>query len=66
MCVATAPPATRTGDPCNKMAHAARWVAALRTRFDRTFRHRTGFVTLDRLLKRLHAYKAEFPMVLDL
>jgi hypothetical protein len=48
------------------MAHAARWVAALRTRFDRTFRHRTGFVTLDRLLKRLHAYKAEFPMVLDL
>jgi hypothetical protein len=38
---------------------------ALRTRFDRIFRRRTGFVTLDRLLKRLHANKAELLMVLD-
>ena len=36
-----------------------------RTRFDRIFLARTGFVTLDRLLKRLHANKAELPMVLD-
>jgi Transposase IS66 family len=38
---------------------------ALRVRFDRIFRRRTGFVTLDRLLKRLHANKAELLMVLD-
>ena len=38
---------------------------ALRARFDRIFRHRTGFVTLDRLLARLHANKAELLMVLD-
>ena len=38
---------------------------ALRARFDRIFRRRTGFVTLDRLLKRLHANKAELLMVLD-
>ena len=37
----------------------------LRTRFDRIFRRRTGFVTLDRLLARLHANKAELLMVLD-
>jgi Transposase IS66 family len=37
----------------------------LRTQFDRIFRRRTGFVTLDRLLKRLHANKAEFLMVLE-
>jgi hypothetical protein len=37
----------------------------LRARFDRIFRRRTGFVTLDRLLKRLHANKAELLMVLD-
>jgi hypothetical protein len=37
----------------------------LRTRFDRIFRRRTGFATLDRLLKRLHANKAELLMVLD-
>jgi hypothetical protein len=36
----------------------------LRARFDRIFRCRTGFVTLDRLLKRLHANKAELLMVL--
>jgi len=38
---------------------------ALRTRFDRIFRCRTGFVTLDRLLARLHTNKAELLMVLD-
>jgi len=36
----------------------------LRARFDRIFR-RTGFVTLDRLLARLHANKAELLMVLE-
>jgi len=39
--------------------------AALRTRFDRIFKRRTGFATLDRLLARLHANKAELLMVLD-
>jgi hypothetical protein len=39
--------------------------AALRARFDRIFKRRTGFVTLDRLLARLHANKAELLMVLD-
>ena len=38
---------------------------ALRARFDRIFRRRTGFVTLDRLLARLHANKAELLMVLE-
>jgi hypothetical protein len=38
---------------------------ALRARFDRILLHRTGFVTLDRLLARLHANKAELLMVLD-
>ena len=42
-----------------------RRAAALRTRFDRIFLRRTGFVTLDRLLRRLHANKAELLMVLD-
>jgi hypothetical protein len=37
----------------------------MRIRFDRIFRRRTGFATLDRLLKRLHANKAELLMVLD-
>jgi Transposase IS66 family len=37
----------------------------LRARFDRIFRRRTGFATLDRLLKRLHANKAELLMVLE-
>ena len=39
--------------------------AALRARFDRIFKRRTGYVTLDRLLKRLHANKRELLMVLD-
>jgi hypothetical protein len=42
-----------------------RRAAALRNRFDRIFLRRTGFAMLDRLLKRLHANKAELLMVLD-
>jgi hypothetical protein len=37
----------------------------MRARFDRIFLRTTGFATLDRLLKRLHANKAELLMVLD-
>ncbi len=37
----------------------------LRARFDRIFQRTTGFVTLDRLLQRLHANKAELLMVLE-
>jgi hypothetical protein len=37
----------------------------LRARFDRIFHRRTGFATLDRLLARLHANKAELLAVLD-
>jgi len=37
----------------------------MRTRFDRIFRRCTGFTTLDRLLKRLHANKDELLMLLD-
>lgn len=37
----------------------------LRARFDRIFCRRTGFVTLDRQLTRLHANKAELLAVLD-
>jgi hypothetical protein len=37
----------------------------LRVRFDRIFRRRTGFATLDRLLQRLHANKEELLLVLD-
>jgi len=37
----------------------------LRARFDRIFRRRTGFVSLDRLLARLHANKAELLKGLD-
>jgi hypothetical protein len=39
--------------------------AALRARFDRIFKRKTGFVTLDRLLVRLNANKPELLMVLD-
>ncbi len=42
-----------------------RQAGALRKRFDRIFLRRTGFVTLDRLLKRLHANKTELLLVLD-
>jgi hypothetical protein len=37
----------------------------LRARFDRIFRRRTGFATLDRLLARLHANKEELLVALD-
>ena len=37
----------------------------LRVRFDRIFSRRTGFVTLDRLLARLHANKPALLRVLD-
>jgi hypothetical protein len=37
----------------------------MRARFDRIFQRSTGFATLDRLLKRLYANKAELLMVLD-
>jgi hypothetical protein len=43
----------------------SRRAGALRKRFDRIFLRRTGFATLDRLLKRLHANKAELLVVLD-
>jgi hypothetical protein len=42
-----------------------RWAGTLRARFDRIFRRRTGFATLDRLLARLHANKAALLMVLE-
>jgi hypothetical protein len=42
-----------------------RQARALQARFDRIFLSRTGFVTLDRLLARLHANKAELLMVLE-
>jgi len=45
--------------PCRKRR------AQLRARFDRIFQRRTGFVTLDRLLARLHARKDELLLVLD-
>ena len=46
-------------DPCPRRK------AALRARFDRIFRRKTGFVALDRLLARLHARKEELLVVLD-
>jgi hypothetical protein len=42
-----------------------RQAGVLRSRFDRIFRRRTGFATLDRLLARLHSNKAELLMVLE-
>ena len=46
-------------DPCRRRR------TQMRARFDRIFRRRTGFVTLDRLLARLHARKTELLRVLD-
>jgi Transposase IS66 family len=48
-----------------RLKPSPRRAVALRARFDRIFLRRTGFVTLDRLLARLHANKAELLMVLD-
>ena len=42
-----------------------RQAAALRARFDRIFRRRTGYVMLDRLLARLHRRKSELLRVLQ-
>jgi len=39
--------------------------ASLRARFDRIFTRKTGFVMLDRLLKRLYANRSELLVVLD-
>ncbi len=46
-------------DPCPRRA------AALRARFDRVFRRQTDYVTLDRLLARLHHRKHELLRVLQ-
>ena len=46
-------------DPCRRRA------AALRARFDRIFGRQTGYVTLDRLLARLHRRRAELLQVLQ-
>ena len=43
----------------------ARRRGELRARFDRLFRRRTGFATLDRLLERLYANKSELLRVLE-
>jgi len=48
-----------------RIVPCARQRLALRARFDRIFRRKTGFVTLDRLLARLWANKRELLMVLD-
>jgi hypothetical protein len=48
-----------------RLAPSARRGRQLQARFDRIFQRTTGFATLDRLLKRLHANKAELLMVLD-
>ena len=48
-----------------RTAPTARRRSEMRARFDRIFRRRTGFVTLDRLLARLHANKAELLTVLE-
>ena len=39
--------------------------AELKSRFDRIFKRRTGYATLNRLLKRLHANKDELLRVLE-
>ncbi len=48
-----------------QMKPGKRRARALGTRFDRIFLRRTGFVTLDRLLARLHTNKAELLVVLE-
>jgi len=46
-------------DPCPRRA------ATLRARFDRIFKRRTDYVTLDRLLARLHRRKHELLRVIE-
>jgi hypothetical protein len=48
-----------------RLAPSEKRKASLTARFDRIFTRQTGFVTLDRLLKRLHANKAELLKVLE-
>jgi Transposase IS66 family len=48
-----------------RLKPSLRRAVVLRARFDRIFLRRTSFVTLDRLLRRLHANKAALLMVLD-
>jgi Transposase IS66 family len=48
-----------------RLAPSEKRKACLMARFDRIFTRQTGFVTLDRLLKRLHANKAELLKVLE-
>ena len=50
---------------CTRPTPTTAAVSVLRARFDSIFRRRTGFATLDRLLARLHANKAELLMVLE-
>jgi hypothetical protein len=48
-----------------RCAPTAQRTADLEAEFDRVFAGKTGFITLDRLLARLHANKAELLKVLD-
>lgn len=48
-----------------KRAPSPERAAELRARFDRIFKRRTGYATLDSLLKRLHANKEELLRVLN-
>jgi hypothetical protein len=48
-----------------RLAPSEKRKASLTARFDCIFTRQTGFVTLDRLLKRLHANKAELLKVLE-
>jgi hypothetical protein len=48
-----------------RLAPSLERAAELRARFDRIFKRRTGYATLDRLLKRLNANKDELLRVLD-
>ena len=48
-----------------KLAPSAERASLLRSQFDRIFKRRTGYATLDRLLKRLLARKGELLRVLE-
>ncbi len=48
-----------------KLAPSPQWAAELSARFDRIFKRRTGYATLDRILKRLLARKRELLRVLE-
>ena len=48
-----------------KRAPSPKRAAELKARFDRIFKRRTGYATLDRLLKRLNANKDELLRVLE-